>query len=126
MPRMNETEPKSPELPQLTRPNQPSPTTEARTSTKQALSQSSDVLSQQVQSLVDKMDASDRNLARKLAHYVADRPTRFTQMFAAELGAVMQPQEATFIEVEAFQEATVELGGWQAIAPSSALGCLPM
>jgi len=125
MPRINETE-KSIELPQLNRTNQSNPATEARNITKQALSQSNDALTQQVQALVNKMDASDRNLARQLAGYIADRPTRFTQIFAAELQAAMNPQESAFIDVEAFQEPTIDLGGWQAIAPSTALGCLPM
>lgn len=123
MPRLNEAE-KPVELPQLTRPNQPSPTTEARTSTKQALTESSDSLTKQVQALVDKMDTSDRTLARQLAGYVADRPSRFTQMLAGELRTALAPQEETFVDVEVLPESKVQFGGWNTIAPHPCAGAL--
>jgi len=74
------------------------------------------------------MDESDRTLARQLAGYVAERPQRFTLMFAQELAALTAPiQQATFVDVEL---AAVEMpdlrGDFLSIAASSALGCLPM
>ncbi len=90
------------------------------------MSQSTDTLQQQVQALVNKMDASDRALAQQLAGYVAARPSRFTQMFAAELSAALMPETGAFIDVDVFEAPAVDLNGWQAIAPASALGCLPM
>lgn len=104
------------------------PTASAAALTKQAIASSSDALTGQIRALATRMDESDRTLARQLAGYVAERPQRFTLLFAQELAALTAPMEnQTFIDVEL---AAVELpdlrGDFLSIAASSALGCLPM
>lgn len=105
------------------------PTAQSQALTKQTLSASTSALTGQVKALATRMDESDLTLAKQLAGYVADRPQRFTVMFAQELQALMEPiqEPQTFIDVElAAVEMPDLLGDFLAIAPSSALGCLPM
>lgn len=108
-----------PELPTLQKP-QPNPTAQTR----EALAHSSQALGEQVQGLVQRMDASDRQLARQLAGYVANRPNRFKQLLASELDALMNPAPE-FVDVAVFEPASVEFGQF-AIAPSTVAGALPM
>lgn len=116
--------------PNLDRTSAPLPTDDSRALTKQVISQSSDALTGQVKALATRMDASDRGLARQLAEYVVERPQRFTVMFAQELSTLMtstQESSQTFIDADL---AVVEMpdlrGDFLSIAPSTALGCLPM
>ena len=104
------------------------PVDDSRALTKQAIASSSDALTGQVKALAVRMDESDRSLARQLAGYVAERPQRFTLMFAQELAALTAPiQQATFIDVELAEVTIPDLrGDFLSIAASSALGCLPM
>lgn len=119
MPRFDNQRPQAPELPTLQKP-QPNPTAQTR----EALAHSSQALGAQVSDLVQRMDNSDRQLARQLAGYVANRPSRFKQLLATELDALMNPAPE-FIEVSVFEPASVEFGQF-AIAPSTVAGALPM
>lgn len=108
----------------------PLPTDDSRALTKQVIAQSTDTLMSQVKALASRMDQSDRTLARQLAEYVVERPQRFTVMFAEELNALMAPvQESpqTFIDADLVEIEMPDLrSDFMAIAPASALGCLPM
>jgi hypothetical protein len=122
-------QPAQPEAPQSPQ-HPPLPTDESRALIKQTMGQSSEALTGQVQALTGRMDASDRTLAQQLAVYVADRPNRFTVMFAQELKALMAPQQKqpqTFVDVElGVVEMPDLMGNFRAIATSTPMGCLPM
>jgi hypothetical protein len=114
---------KKPQQPQ----SAPLPTDDSKALTKQVLGQSTDALTGQIKALANRMDNSDMNLARQLAEYVVERPQRFTVMFAQELSALTAPQEQTFVEADLVEVEIPDLrADFMAIAPSSALGCLPM
>ena len=114
---------KKPQQPQ----SAPLPTDDSRALTKQVLGQSTDALTGQVKALASRMDSSDRTLARQLAEYVVERPQRFTVMFAQELSALVAPQEQSFVGADLVEVEIPDLRSeFMAIAPSSALGCLPM
>lgn len=108
------------------------PTEESQALTKATLQQSTDSLVGQVKALANRIDGNDRTLARELAQYVVARPQRFTVMFAQELSALMAPvQEApqSFVDVDSLTgdfEVPDLMSDFMAIAPSSAMGCLPM
>jgi hypothetical protein len=105
----------------------PLPTDDSKALTKNILGQSTDALSGQIKALANRMDSSDRNLARQLAEYVVDRPQRFTVMFAQELSALVSPQEQTFVEADLVEVEVSDLRAeFMAFAPNSAIGCLPM
>lgn len=111
-------------------PIEPLPSEDSRALTKQVMGQSTDTLMSQVKDLATRMDASDRTLARQLAQYVVDRPQRFTVMFAQELSALMTPlQECpqSFVDADLVNVEMPNLtGDFLQIAPSTALGALPM
>ncbi len=117
-----------PQQPPQDAPN-PLPTDESRALAKHLVTQSSQALTSQIQSLATRMDENDLELARQLAHHVATRPQRFSILFAQQLQALMQPVEAeppTFVDVELGAVDFPELNGGLKLAPHSVAGCLPL